>query len=310
MKILIMGAGALGSGIGGMLAKDKENQVIFIGRAKHMRAIKEKSLKISGVWGSHRVKNIITKTSAKNLPTQDIIIFTVKSTDTKKTAKEVKHLAGANTIIVSLQNGAGNEEILANIFGAEKVLGAMVMIGFILVKPGHVNVTVFGQPIKIGEMTHKITKRSQNIALLFKQANIPTDAVNNIRQFIWTKVLFNACLNPLGAILNASYGDMRNKNSWQIIQQIIKETFAVLKKEKIKLDWKKPEEYDKYLRNTLMPKVKDHKSSMLYDIEQEKITEIDFMNGKILELGKKYNIETPVNEAIYNMIKFKEKLIK
>lgn len=306
-KILIMGAGALGSAVGGFFAK-AGNEVTFVGREKHILEIQKDGLKISGIWGEHVVNNIIAKTDISNIPVQDLILITTKSTDTKIVAERIKPLVGKDTIIVSLQNGIGNEEILQEICGKEKVLGGMVIIGFELLEYGHVKVTVFADKIKIGEMNYKLSERVEKVVKIFNDANLPTDGVDNIKQLLWGKVLYNSCLNPLGAILDVNYGKLIQPNTWSIIQQIIKEIFMVAKKEMIGLSWKNPEEYEEVLKNKLLPATASHHSSMLYDIRKGRKTEIDFLNGKIVELGLKHSIPTPVNSMLCNLIKFKESL--
>ena len=305
-----MGAGALGSAIGGFLSKSGY-EVTFIGRKDHILAIEENGLKITGIWGNHLIKSIIPKTDLIDVSYQDLILFTTKSVDTKSAAeqlKRVKSIVGDKTIIVSLQNGVGNEEILQSVFGEEKVLGGMVIIGFELLKPGEVKVTVFADRIKIGEMNQKSSERLKKIVKVFNGANLPTDAVCNIKQFLWQKLLYNSALNPLGAILGVNYGKLTDPHTWSIIQEIIKEAFEITKREGIELMWNSPEEYEDFLKTKQLPPTANHRPSMHYDLKKGRKTEIDFLNGKIVELGLKNNISTPVNSVICNLIKSKHKL--
>ncbi len=216
MKILVMGAGALGSAIGGLLAK-QNNEVTFIGRKEHINVIDENGLTISGIWGDHTIKNILTPSPNESIPPQDLILITTKSTDTEKSAHQIKPYLHDNTAIVSLQNGVGNEEILQKTCGVKHVLGGMVIIGFKIVKPGHTAVTVFADNIKIGEMDGKLSDRCKKIAQRFNDASLPTDCVENIESRLWGKLHYNSCLNPLGALLNVNYGKLRNPHSWEII---------------------------------------------------------------------------------------------
>ncbi len=301
-----MGAGAIGSGVGGFLAM-AGHEVTFIGREKHMSAIKKHGLKITGIWGEHLVNNINAKTNVDDVGVQDIILLTTKATDTEEAAKQFKHLVGDKTIVVSLQNGLDTEEILQEICGKDKVVGGMIIHGFEILKPGHVNATVFGGNIKLGEVDHKMSERVKKLAKLFNDAKLSADAVDNIEQFLWGKLLYNSCLNPLGAILGVNYGKLGEKYNWEIIQDIIKEVFLVTKKEGIELFWKNPKAYENHLKNKLLPMTASHISSMTYDLERGRRTEIDFLNGKVVELGLKHKIATPVNSMLCNMIKFKEK---
>jgi len=120
------------------------------------------------------------------------------------------------------------------------------------------------------------------------------------------KALYNAALNPLGAILGVNYGKLANESSWKIIEKIIEEAFCVANAKGVELFWETPEEYLDYLSNEQLPPTAQHRPSMLHDLKKGK-TEIDFLNGAFVKLGKERGIETPVNETVVNLVKFFEK---
>jgi 2-dehydropantoate 2-reductase len=276
----------------------------------------EKGLKISGIWGEHIVKNINAVTSIDDVDVDmdkkpDVMLLTTKSFDTERAIKEVQSLIDFDdsSIVISLQNGIGNEEIISRLIGeGEKhTLGGMVIIGFDMLKPGHVKITVFGGNVKIGEVGEKkITPRVQKIVAVFNKAGIPTDAVDNIKAHIWSKAIYNAALNPLCAILDVNYGKLTNHNSWVLIESLVAEIFKVANAEGIELFWKDAREYLSYLRDRLIPPTAEHKPSMLNDLKKGKPTEIDFLNGFFVERGKKYSVPMPVNETIVRLVKFLE----
>ena len=307
MKVLVMGAGALGSAFGGMLA-DAGYDVTLIGREKHMKPIREHGLRITGIWGSHAIKNIIatSELNANCEPDADVVLLTTKSFDTENAMQELQPLIADDSVVISLQNGIGNEEIIARYVGKERTMGGTVITGFEMPKPGEVEVTVSADTTKIGELNNKITPRSRKIVAIFNEAGIPSDAVDNIRMHIWAKALYSAALNPLSAIFKVEYGKLSNPHSFAIIEDLIREAFKVAEAEKIKLFWNSAEEYLEYLRREQIPLTEKHRSSMLNDIERGKKTEIDFLNGVFVALSKKHNIPTPVNETIVRVIKFLE----
>lgn len=180
MKILVMGAGALGLAIGGLLAKNG-NEVTLIGRDEHINVINKEGLTISGIWGDHHITNCITPSDHRAIPPQDLILVATKSTGTNVAATEILPYLHDNTAIVSLQNGVGNEEILQEICGHNHVLGGMVIIGFEIVAPAHTRVTVFADSIKIGELDGSHSSRSQQIVTLFNDAHIPCEQVTDIQ---------------------------------------------------------------------------------------------------------------------------------
>jgi 2-dehydropantoate 2-reductase len=123
---------------------------------------------------------------------------------------------------------------------------------------------------------------------------------------IWAKALYSAALNPLSAIFRVEYGKLTDPHSFAIIKALIHEAFEVAKAEGVELLWNSAEEYSDYLRREQIPPTEKHHSSMLNDIKRGKKTEIDFLNGVFVALGKKHNIPTPVNETIIREIKFLE----
>jgi len=312
MKILIMGAGALGTTIGGFLAKAqscgvKAHDVTLVGREKYMTEIEKHGLKITGIWGEHQIGDLKTATDTKNLkPEYDLILLTTKAFDTEVAMEQIKDLVG-NAYVLSLQNGIGNEDIILRYApDPDKVLGGMVIIGFEIKGAGHTSVTVFADNIKIGHLDGKFTGELANIVRVFNDAKIPADAVGNIQQYTWAKALYNAALNPLGAILGVNYGKLTNESSWKIIEEIIEEAFNVADAVGIDLFWKTPQDYLNYLRCEQIPATAQHKPSMLYDLPRGR-TEIDFLNGALVRFGRELGIETPVNETIVNLVKFFEK---
>jgi len=310
MKFLILGAGALGTAFGGMLAT-AGHDVTLIGREKHMKPIREHGLRISGIWGSHVIKNVraMSELNANCEPDTDVVLLATKSFDTENAMQELQPLIADNSVVISLQNGIGNEEIISRYVGEEHTMGGMVITGFVTLHPGEVEVTVSAATTKIGELNNKITPRLRKIVAIFNEAGIPSDAVDNIRMHVWAKALYSAALNPLSAIFRVEYGKLSNPHSFAIIEALIHEAFKVAEAEKVELFWERAEEYLDYLRREQIPQTEKHRSSMLNDIERGKKTEIDFLNGVFVDLGKRHNIPTIVNETIVREIKFLESKI-
>ncbi|MCW3134661.1 MAG: ketopantoate reductase family protein [Methanophagales archaeon] len=305
MKILVMGAGALGSAFGGMLA-NAGYDVTLIGRESQMKPIRDHGLRISGIWGSHVIENIRATSELKENYKPDVILLTTKSFDTENAMQELQPLIDDDSVVISLQNGIGNEEIIGKYVGEEHTMGGMVITGFEMPEPGEVEVTVSAATTKIGELNNENTPRLRKIVAMFNDAGIPSDAVDNIRMHIWAKALYSGALNPLSAIFRVGYGELANPYSFAIIEALIHEAFEVAEAEKVELFWNSAEEYLDYLRHEQIPRTEKHHSSMLNDIQRGKKTEIDFLNGVFVALGKKHDIPTPVNETIVRVIKFLE----
>ena len=304
-NFLIMGAGVLGSGVGGLLASAGYD-VTLVGRERIMKPIREKGLRITGILGERilRLKAVSSVKQVQSQPEPDIILLTTKAYDTEEAVKAVMELMKEDSVVLSLQNGIGNVETIAELVGKERTLGGMIITGFEWVRDAEVSVTVSGDKTKIGELNGEITPRLLEIADAFSTAGLPTEAVSDIQSHIWSKALFNASLNPLSAIFRVPYGELANPYTFAIIREIVKEAFAVAKAEHVKLLWGSYEEYLEYLEKVQLPRTAKHRSSMLKDIENGKRTEIDYINGIFVRLGEKHNIPTPVNETLVRQLKF------
>ncbi len=303
-----MGAGAIGSVFGGFLSNSQD--VTLIGREAHISAIREKGLKISGIWGEHLFKNLKAFTSSdecKIYAPYDLVLITTKSYDTEYATMQILPLIGKDSLVASVQNGIENEGIIAKIVGEERTMGGMAIFGAMLIEPGHVKVTVYASECLFGTLTKNIEK-SKIIADMISKAGIPSLPTDDIIREKWMKAFYNIALNPLSAILKVQYGKLGIYDETRaIIKGMLKEAFEVARAEGIKLKFTY-EEYFEHLMKKQLPLTSEHISSMLQDLEKHKRTEIDYINGAIVRLGKVHGIRTPFNEIIVNLIRTLEKM--
>jgi 2-dehydropantoate 2-reductase len=298
---------------GGMLAR-AGHEVVLVGRAGHMAAIREKGLHITGIWGEHRVTNLACYRSVAEIPGGaatgrfDLMLVTVKSYDTPEAARTIKPLVRKGTLVLSLQNGYGNVETLEEIIGEEEVLGGRVIFGVETVEPGSVRVTVYAEEVLIGSRLRLVElDRLLAIAGAFTSAGIPAKPTQKISEHIWGKVLYNAALNPLGAILKRTYGELAaNPFTREIMDYVIAEIFAVAGTTGVELLWKEPEEYRELFYEKLVPPTAAHYPSMMRDIEHGRRTEIDALNSAVVRLAHDAGVIATVNLALANQIKFLE----
>jgi 2-dehydropantoate 2-reductase len=308
MNILIFGAGAMGSVFGGFLSR--EHKVTLVGREQHMRVIAERGLRISGIWGEHRFTRLSALTSVEQIPEHerfDLIMITTKSYDTAKAVEEVAPLVDERTAVMSMQNGIGNEEVIARAFGKRRTIGGMVIFGARLPKPGHAEVTVYASECLVGELEGGASERADKIAAAFTRAGIPTRASDDIIRDKWLKAFYNIALNPLSAILRVPYGRLGEMpETLSIMRAMLKEAFEVANALGIRVacTW---EEYYEHLLRDLLPPTAKHISSMLQDMERGKRTEIDYMNGAVVRLGRELGIPAPVNETVTEIVKALER---
>ncbi|NPA54269.1 MAG: 2-dehydropantoate 2-reductase [Aquificae bacterium] len=310
MNIVVFGLGALGVAFATFLKEDG-HKVYGITKEKYLPYLKDKILKVEGIWGEHEAKLDGIYSSVDDIKENiDLILLTVKSYDTEKAVKEIKKIVSENTYVLVAQNGYGNYEIVSKEIGKEHTLLARVIFGSKVIKPGHVKITVNADDVRIGDPSRTIPEEEIiKIACAIKHAGIPASYDKNVYKTLWDKILYNSALNPLGALLECSYGTLaENKETKQVMDNIIEEIFTVAKAHNIELNWNSPEEYKKHFYENLIPPTKDHFPSMYYDIKEGKKTEIDALNGAIVKLAKEKGIKVPVNETVVNLLKTKEKL--
>ena len=297
MKIAILGAGAIGSLFGALLWESGED-VVLIGRKRHVDAIKSRGLKVSGISGERIVKPKAV-TTTQEVGKVDLIIISVKSYDTKQAAKEALNMIHHNTVVLTIQNGLGNIEKLCEIIGEKHVVGGVTMQGSTLVKPGEIYHAGKG-PTIIGELNGEITNRIKRIAETFNKAKIETQITQNIWGVLWDKLIINVGINALTAILRVRNGELiKIPEIRDIMIEAVKEAVNVAKALNIKL------EIEDHVRKVIevAEATANNKSSMLQDIEKGKRTEIDYINGAIVKLGKKLKIKTPVNKTLTAIVK-------
>ena len=292
-----MGAGAVGSFFGGLLAEGG-NDVALIARESHVKAIKQEGLTIEGASGKHVVKVKAVTTPAYLKEIFDLILLTVKAYDTRQAVSEAQTLMGNDSVLLCLQNGLGMEEIASEIVGRDRVLRGVTINGVLLKEPGLVMHTGKGETI-IGELNRKITERTRKIAEAFSKAGLPTRVTNNIEGTVWTKILINAGVNPFGALTGMKNGELiMVLELKELMTETVIEGTNVAKKIGVKLEGDPVSLMIKTAEMTAQ-----NKNSMLQDIEKGKRTEIDFINGAISNLGKRKDVLTPLNNLLTHLVK-------
>ena len=300
VRILILGAGAVGLPLAAKLSRVAD--VVAVTREPYARAVSSQGLLISGAWGSETVRFpcVSELTDKKDF---DYILITSKSQDTEGICRQYKGLIGTSEV-ASLQNGIGNEETISRY--TDRVIGGVVMTGFVRLGDREVHVTANAGPMQLGRFPEGLDAEVKGLADIMTSAGITVETSNRIIGKLWSKNLINCSLNPLSAITGVTYGKLKEPDSWHIIDQIVREIFAVVRAESITLQWGDPELYLEYLYGALIPVMAGHSSSMLQDILHGHLTEIDYLNGAVVTAGKRLGIATPYNACISDLIRFKE----
>ncbi len=311
-RVLIAGAGAVGSVFGGFL-RAAGHEVTLLGRVAHLEAIRASGLHIEGLWGEHHATGLVLASEASRLRgVFDAVLVTVKSFDTEAIAAATAPLLASDGVMVSLQNGLGNAEAIAAVAGPQRVLGGRVIFGAETVAPGRVRVTVYADPVLVGAWD---TRAGTLDALAhawvghFAAAGVPAAYCADIRAALWGKVLYNAALNPLGALLGVHYGALgEDGHTRAIMDAVIDEAFGVAVADGVNLPWASAAEYRALFYGRLVPATYHHRPSMLQDLERGRRTEIDAINGAVWARGAAHGILTPVNELLTRLVHARETL--
>lgn len=303
MKIGVAGAGAVGSVFGGLLS-NAGYEVVFMARGEHLKAMKEFGLILEGRKETYKInKEFIAEPSG--FSDVDVILFCFKSNDTRERALELKRVIKPETVIVTLQNGVDNEEVLSEIFGKERVISAASYVQAKVSSPG--NVKQEGRiKLEIGELHENSYNSCANIVEMFRESKIDIKHVDNIMEHKWKKLLWNVTFNPLSATMQVRVGEiLEDSNLYEIANNVCIESIRVAKKLGIPLDAEKT-------LTTIFDNAtyaREHQTSMLQDRIQNKKMEVESMCGFIVKKGEEQNVSTPTLTTIYNMLTFINKEI-
>lgn len=300
VRILVLGAGAVGLPLAAKLSRVAD--VVAVTREQYASEISMSGLSIHGAWGDESYSFPCVSTLEGNEPF-DYVLVTSKSQDTDSICRQYKDVV-RTADVVSFQNGIGNEETIAQY--TDHVIGGVVLTGFVREGNCMVQVTANAGPLQIGRFPGGLDAGVMGLAGILTKAGIPVEPTEHIKGKLWSKNLINCSLNPLSAITGVTYGDLRGPDSWHIIERIVREIYAIVQADGIRLEWRDPDVFLGYLQGALIPVMARHRSSMLQDILHGHKTEIDYLNGAVVKEGERLGVATPYNACISDLIRFRE----
>ena len=297
-KVLVVGCGAIGSLFAAHLAQSGEVEVYAFDTSQpHVDAINQHGIRLSGA-AEVRAKLAKASTDPKQLPVCDYGIVATKAIHTEQAIKAAARCFDDNSAVCSVQNGAGNEEIIA---GHVKyvIRGTTFPAGHVK-EPGHIGFDIKGDTwIGPFEPTNTPMERVEELARFLTRGGMNTIAMLDARGAQWTKLIFNAATNPVGALTRLPHGAAsRFPPTCALFEALIEEGEAVAKAMGIEL---RGDPRDLVAKGANAPG--EHKASMLQDILARRTTEVDFMNGAIVKAGEKYGVPAPLNRAMWALIK-------
>ncbi len=300
MKICFLGSGALGSAIGGALAEAGVDVVLVDPWQAHVDAMNHDGLTLRE-GGTDRKVKVRAATSVAGLAPVDLVIVLVKSFHTREAVEHARALVGPGTAVMSLQNGLGHEEIIAEVVGRGHVLAGKTYKGGVLLAPGHVIAGIKGKETIIGELDGRVTERVTRVAEAFNRAGLAATVSTNIMGTMWDKLLINVATGALAGITRLPYGGLYEVPEVKACAlAAVAEGLAVAAAAGVKISYTDPEGPWMKAAEGLPP---EFRTSMLQSLEKGSRTEVDFINGSVVRWGDKCGVPTPVNRTLVACVK-------
>ncbi|MGA0105501.1 MAG: ketopantoate reductase family protein [Pelagibacteraceae bacterium] len=305
LNVAVLGAGAMGCLFGGLLAEKGLKVTLIDVWKEHIDAINKNGLKMDGFGGDRFIK-INATNDPKSISPVDVVIVMCKATALEQALTNAKSIVGDKTVLMSFQNGIGHEAIMQNIVGIDKVLGGTTTQASNILGPGHIK-NHASLPSWIGEYEGGLSDRVKDIAETFTAHGLETIASDNVKKRKWMKLFALTAVGPLSAIFDMHHTELyvtnkESKLARELGKQIILETRKVAQADGVEVS--EDECLEMFLK--IVDSNQTNKSSMAFDIQYKRKSEIDFINGSVSKIGKKHGVPTPLNDMLYKIIKVKE----
>ncbi len=293
MRILIFGAGAIGSLVGGLLSAN--NEVVLVAREPHVKAIHKDGLRISGdVRTLCRPRAV---TSVRGLEGQDLVIVTTKAFDSKHAIEEIGPIVTERTVVLSLQNGMNNIDIFPERFGARGII-ALTSMGVTFEGAGTIRCAGKGETV-VGGLAGANAYTDLVIREL-EASGISARASKDIRADVWMKALVNATINPITALTGSTNGCIIERPCLrELARNIVEEGSLAAERNGIVLPCTDPLS----LVLDTASRTRGNRSSMLQDISMGKRTEIEEITGALIAAGERKGVPMPVNTALWTLVR-------
>ena len=304
MKIVIIGAGAMGGLFAARLAAAGEDVSVVDVWAEHVETIRTQGLILETGEGEVRTKPVaVTRVEDLTTGGADLVIVFVKSGMTAAAARSAQTILGPVGRVLTLQNGLGNAEMIAEVFGADRVLAGTTAQGATLIGPGRIRHGGRGDT-HIGRLTGPVDDFCREAAMILSRAGIPAIAEDAVQSLIWGKLVINVGINALTALLRFTNGQLNDHaETRELVKLAVAEAVQVAAASDVRLP------YDNAVEKVLAvaAATATNRSSMLQDILRGRATEIDAINGALVREGVRLGVPTPVNATLTLLIKALEK---
>ena len=296
MKVVVMGAGAVGCYYGGLLAR-AGHEVVLVGRQPHVGAIQRNGLRLQTTTFDEQVQ-LSASVEASAVEGAQLVLFCVKSPDTESAGSLMAPSLAPGSLVLCLQNGVDNADRLRTVLPAtQQVAAAVVYVATEMAGPGHV--LHHGR----GELVIEPTPGSAEAALILGEAGTPVQISDNVRGALWSKLILNCAYNALSAITHLPYGQVaRGEGVGDLLKDVVNECLAVGEADGARLSRADVEAAVQRLPGTMPAQY----SSTSQDLSRGKPTEIEYLNGFVVRRGAALGIPTPANRVLHVLVKLLE----
>jgi 2-dehydropantoate 2-reductase len=298
MRVGIVGAGALGSVIGGLLSENGVETILVERDREQVRVIKENGLWLEGVSGDRFIKPKIVWDPAE-AGKVDLALVLVKAYDTSGAIPTIQSILSGEGVVLTVQNGIGNYETLEAAF-PERVLLGTTTIGAMALERGKFRHTGIG-PTHLGEPDGAIRARTLSVASVLEKMNAgPVHAIENAVGSVWSKLIINAAINAPATLLRLRNGDLPSSQAGkELIHDIVEECLTIVRAKGIRLIFDDPEERV----ITVCKGTAGNINSMFQDIVAGRRTEIEFINAALAGEAHSMGLAAPINRTLAGLIK-------
>lgn len=307
MNIAIIGTGAMGSVYAGLLA-DAGNEVAVVDVwEEHIRAIRERGLRVEGASGDRTVSSLRAVTDAAELDPCDLIVIATKAAGVGAAARAIQPILRDDTLVLTIQNGLGaGERICEHMSGDNVLLGVAGGFGASIKGPGHAHHNGM-QLIRIGEMQGGLTERVEKVASVWRAAGFNVKGYADIEQLVWEKFICNVTFSAPCTVFQRTISEvMTDPHAWKIALTCGLEADAAARAKNIALSF---DDAEKYVSDfgSRMP---DARPSMLLDHLDQRRSEIDAINGMVPVVAAEVGMQAPYNEVLTGIVKSREAAFK
>ena len=298
--IAIVGAGGMGALFGSILSENGLDVVLIDPNREHVESIESNGLKIEG-FGGNRTVRIPATSDASELESANLLFFQCKAQGTRDASRSIRHLLHENSVCISFQNGLGNEEVIAEEIGADKVLGGLTAMAGLLLGPGRIR-DFSRVPSYIGEMHGGPSERVASIAEKLTFSGLETHTSEDIFHEIWKKLLGNISMSAVSGLTNLTSATIMSIPELKpVCLQAMEEAFKVAVASGISLD------REAVLRGMELISQSggtgDNKSSLCVDLLNHRQTEVDSIYGGVIKLAEEKGIGTPTLKVLHALVK-------